>query len=272
MRKAPILERIGGRPPSRLDIGDDLDGRGYSGAGRHPSPSIMRSMKIAHITAQHDRTGHEQRASLGGIVVGDVDIGVDEPQRNEHPGQQHEQEIGLARQQGEDREHIEQDRQFELALIGVRQPLDRRRPARFAQPVVAPLHLPSPRRRGPHTARPEQQHEREHDLDEQRSEDGLDAHGSLLGFTLAVRPRESNRRAQTWNAVITGGDTRRRGPSRDYLAPGETTAAPCQAPRPATLPRARFPSKSCVHIGYLNACGSSQQRQRGWRRRWRAMN
>ena len=28
MREAPVLERIGGRPPPRLDIGEDLDGGG----------------------------------------------------------------------------------------------------------------------------------------------------------------------------------------------------------------------------------------------------
>ncbi len=50
VRKPPVLERIGGRPPPRLDIGDDLDGGREAGAGRH-KPTRRRTMKIAHITA-----------------------------------------------------------------------------------------------------------------------------------------------------------------------------------------------------------------------------
>src|SRR6266849_1701583 len=48
---AAPFERIGGRPPARVDVGDDLDCRGQAGAGRHPRPSRMRTMKIAHISA-----------------------------------------------------------------------------------------------------------------------------------------------------------------------------------------------------------------------------
>src|SRR5262249_7446466 len=48
VREAPVLERIGCRPPPRLDLGNDLDGGGEAGARRHqrmfrkkPAPDLI---------------------------------------------------------------------------------------------------------------------------------------------------------------------------------------------------------------------------------------
>ena len=49
VREPPVLERIARRPVSRFDIGDDLDGGGEPGGGRHQMPRRMRRMKITHI-------------------------------------------------------------------------------------------------------------------------------------------------------------------------------------------------------------------------------
>ena len=49
MRKAPVLERIGRRPTPRFDVGQHLDRGGKTRAGRHPSPSMMRTMKMTHM-------------------------------------------------------------------------------------------------------------------------------------------------------------------------------------------------------------------------------
>ena len=49
VREPPVLERIGRRPVPRLDIGDDLDGGGEPGGGRHQMPMRMRRMKITHM-------------------------------------------------------------------------------------------------------------------------------------------------------------------------------------------------------------------------------
>src|SRR5262249_23998886 len=68
VHQAPVLERIGRRPPAPFDIGDDLDGGGEAGAGRHQIPSRMRTMKISHMAAStsapRPKTGPRRRTSL----------------------------------------------------------------------------------------------------------------------------------------------------------------------------------------------------------------
>jgi len=68
VHQAPILERVGGRAPARFDIGDDLDGGGEAGAGRHQIPTRIRIMKINHMTAStsapRPKTGPRRRTSL----------------------------------------------------------------------------------------------------------------------------------------------------------------------------------------------------------------
>ena len=49
VRKAPVLERIGRRTAPRLDVGQHLDRGGKTRAGRHPRPSMMRTMKMTHM-------------------------------------------------------------------------------------------------------------------------------------------------------------------------------------------------------------------------------
>ena len=40
-REAPVLERIGGRPPARVDIGEHLDRGGKAGGGRHTREAFL---------------------------------------------------------------------------------------------------------------------------------------------------------------------------------------------------------------------------------------
>ena len=51
VRQAPVLQRVGGRPPARLDVGQNFDCGGKPRARRHQgNPSMIRTMKISHIS------------------------------------------------------------------------------------------------------------------------------------------------------------------------------------------------------------------------------
>ena len=146
VREPPILERIGGRPPPRLDLGEDLDGGGKTGAGRHQRPSRMRDMKIAHINASTTAPTANTAAAHAHIVAGHVDIGMHQAQCDEQPGQRHEQVIGVPRDDHQDGQHIEQHRQLELVAEALANWVCLLRPVRLAQ---APRRADAPRRAAP---------------------------------------------------------------------------------------------------------------------------
>ena len=94
----------------------------------------------------------------------------------------------------QDRQHVEQDRQFELVVVGVGDLGFARAPVRLAQRDVARMHLAAPDRPDAHAPGPEQQHECQKHLDEQRQQDGLDRHGDFPSpRTLAVAPAGNQR-------------------------------------------------------------------------------
>ena len=43
MGEAPILQRVGGRAPARLDVGENLDRRGYARARDHSGATVARA-------------------------------------------------------------------------------------------------------------------------------------------------------------------------------------------------------------------------------------
>ena len=63
--KAPVLERVGGRPMARLDIGEDFDRRGDARSWRHGSPSRMRTAKTAHMIASTIAPARNSRPRRG---------------------------------------------------------------------------------------------------------------------------------------------------------------------------------------------------------------
>src|SRR5581483_2617463 len=63
---------------------------------------------------QHDRGYSVERAAHRYLVAGDVRHSLEHAEQNEHPGQDHKQQIGLLGGEREDRQYVEQHRQFEL--------------------------------------------------------------------------------------------------------------------------------------------------------------
>ena len=79
-------------------------------------------------------------------------------------------DVRLAREQGEDDEHVEEQRQLELVVIRVGDLRRAFRPGRLAQRDIGDRHLAPLERADAHEAHPEQQEEGEPDLDEEREE------------------------------------------------------------------------------------------------------
>ena len=103
----------------------------------------MRSDEDRPHHGQHRRAGDEKHRTLAEMIAGDMDRRVQEAQHDENPGQHHEQKIGLLGDPGQDREHVEQQRQFQLVMERIGDLGNVRRPVRLAQCDVARL---APRR------------------------------------------------------------------------------------------------------------------------------
>ncbi len=106
-----------------------------------------------------------------------MDGGMDDAQHHENPRHDDEQQVGLARDDRQHDQHVEQHRQFELVAVGIAELRLAFRPSRLAERDIAHLHVAAPDRRGPNPAHPEHQDEGERDLDEEREQDGLEGHG-----------------------------------------------------------------------------------------------
>ena len=81
VREAPVLERIGGRPAPRLDIGEDLDGGGEAGGGCHSDAEQDAHDEDHPHHSEHDRARHERSEPRWRTsIAGDVDVGVHDAQ------------------------------------------------------------------------------------------------------------------------------------------------------------------------------------------------
>ena len=102
-----------------------------------PAPAIAPRLRASSGTY----CGGARRAPAE-IVRGDEDAGMGEAAHHEHPGQQHDDEIGMAKRQCQRDQRIEQHRQFELIAIAVADLGGADRPVRLAKRDIANLVSP----------------------------------------------------------------------------------------------------------------------------------
>ena len=117
---------------------------------------------------------------MAGVVRRDVDRRVHDAQQDENPGQDDEQEIGLAQEQRQDGEHVEQHRQLELIVVAIGNLLHARRPVALAERDVLYPHLAPTHGGETHGAHPHQQREGQRHQHEQRRENLLNRHRLCL--------------------------------------------------------------------------------------------
>ena len=162
MRQAPVLQRLRGRAAARLDVGENLDGGGKTRGG------VMRSFRMilsenrdisgscdAKQDAHREDDPHDQQDEarrprrrlkrVRHVVRGGVDVGMHEAREHEDPRHHDEQSDRRACViQREDHQHIEQQRNLELAVVAVarsawRAPAMRAGRARCRASCVSPL-------------------------------------------------------------------------------------------------------------------------------------
>ena len=118
MRQAPVLQRLRGRTAARLDIGEDLDGGGEARGGGHAGMRISNA-KIDPHREQHEHADREDIEARRDMIGGGVDVGVRDARQHEQPRHHDEDEVGVRGEQREDHDHIEQQRDLELAVVAV---------------------------------------------------------------------------------------------------------------------------------------------------------
>ena len=102
---------------------------------------------------EHERAGEEGLEAAHDGVRGRVDEGVHEARHDEEPGQDHEEEVGLAGDEREGDERVEEDRRLELVVEGVRDLRDPSRPGALRR-ARCPSPAPRPARSAAKRARP----------------------------------------------------------------------------------------------------------------------
>ena len=135
-------------------------------------------MKITHMRLSTTAPRMKARPRRRDVIVGDMDVGVDQPQHHEYPRHHDEQQIGVACHQGEDRQYVEENRHLELIVEGIADLAHPRRPVRLAQGDVPRLHCAGLEGVAAQIAHPVEQHEGQH-------APGRTAEAERLGSTCA---------------------------------------------------------------------------------------
>ena len=148
MRQAPILQRLRGRTPPRLDVGEHFDRGGKARSGGHACRYMIadHAIRILHREndphqQQHQHADREDAETGRHVVRCGVDIGVGETRQHEDPGHHDEDQVRLPGHPGEDDQDVEQQRKLELAVVAVADLRRLRGPGRLAQRDVADLGL-----------------------------------------------------------------------------------------------------------------------------------
>ena len=113
-------------PPRRSPGGRDDRTRRLRGQDRAPRRALAAAGPDEEVESEEDPHRQEDQAAgeegiepPAHVVRGHVDQGVEETRSNEGPGEDEERGGAARREQRQDHHEIEQDRQLELALIGV---------------------------------------------------------------------------------------------------------------------------------------------------------
>jgi hypothetical protein len=107
-------------------------------------------------------------------------VSLGEAHQYENPGQHDEYQVGVARDDFQDRQHVEQHWQFELIAEAISDLLRAYRPVRLAQCDLRGTHRAAFEVAPAQLGQPQQQAQGQRDLDEQRQQNGLDRHMSFL--------------------------------------------------------------------------------------------
>ena len=103
-----------------VDVGDDLDRGGKAGAAASWQAEQDADDEDHPHDEQHQRAEREPAAAPLHDVGGDVVVGVNEPRSARTPRPARRTEIGVAGDDRQDGQHIEQNRQLELVAERIR--------------------------------------------------------------------------------------------------------------------------------------------------------